>query len=419
MNTHNNLFIPDIVTQHAEEAAFLWLLRDAAVHQPHYDLEDLVELDERIDAHLDGLRIAGEVGWEIAQEALSLQEPGEIFTAAVLAFESMQTERWQVILEASMGQPELNRALISALGWHSIDKIASPINQFLYSNQVEQQCLSIAAFAIHRVNPSYRLDDALVDESILLRTRALRAVGELGRQDLLPKILQQTQADDEQIRFWAAWSTTLLGNRDQALETLKPISLLSSSLNIRALHILLRSLEVKNATDWLRVIAQDQKQLRHLIIGMGIIGDPTHIPWLITQMENPEVARIAGETFTFITGANLSDEALEGAQPIDFEAGPTEDPEDESVDLDPDEDLPWPNPALVYTWWQKHQTRYHPQTRYLVGKPITAQHCQHVLTTGLQRQRIAAALELAIMRPSAPLFETRAPGLQQQQQLIK
>lgn len=54
-----------------------------------------------------------------------------------------------------------------------------------------------------------------------------------------------------------------------------------------------------------------------------------------------------------------------------------------------------------------------------MGKPITAQHCQHILITGLQRQRTAAALELALMQPSAPLFETRAPGLQQQQQLTK
>jgi uncharacterized protein (TIGR02270 family) len=413
----NDLLILDIITQHAEEAAFLWLLRHAAIYQPHYDLEDLSELDERLDAHLDGLRIAGEAGWEIAQAALSLQEPGEVFTAAILALETWSTERWQMVLETSIGQPELSHAIVSALGWHPLDKVATSINRFLDTPDVELQYLGIAALAIHRIDPGYHLTNALVSEDTRLRARALRAVGELGRQDLLSKITQQFQIDDEITRFWAAWSAALLGDRNQALETLKPFSLSSTPLNVRALQILLRSLEIKDATNWLRVIAQDHRRLRHLIIGMGIVGDPTHIPWLITQMENPEVARIAGEAFTFITGANLNDEDLEGEQPAGFEAGPTEDPNDESVELDPDEDLPWPNPTLVYSWWQKHQSQYYSQARYLMGKSITASHCRHILMTGLQRQRAAAALELALMQPSTPLFETRAPGWRQQ--LIK
>ena len=48
-----------VLDQHAEEAAFLALLRDYAVRAPHYDLEELAELDQRIEAHLDGLAIAG------------------------------------------------------------------------------------------------------------------------------------------------------------------------------------------------------------------------------------------------------------------------------------------------------------------------------------------------------------------------
>ncbi|MCR1764356.1 hypothetical protein NAG16_14970, partial [Pseudomonas aeruginosa] len=54
MDAHR-LSIAAIVDQHAEEAAFLALLRDYAVRAPHYDLEELAELDQRIEAHLDGL----------------------------------------------------------------------------------------------------------------------------------------------------------------------------------------------------------------------------------------------------------------------------------------------------------------------------------------------------------------------------
>lgn len=29
-----------------------------------------------------------------------------------------------------------------------------------------------------------------------------------------------------------------------------------------------------------------------------------------------------------------------------------------SVDMDPDEDLPWPDPGLIHTWWQENKKRF-------------------------------------------------------------
>jgi hypothetical protein len=68
--------IPVVIEQHAEEAAFHWLLRDAAVRTPHYSLDSLAKLDNRLEAHIDGLCIAGEAGWNICQEQLGWEEAG-------------------------------------------------------------------------------------------------------------------------------------------------------------------------------------------------------------------------------------------------------------------------------------------------------------------------------------------------------
>jgi hypothetical protein len=76
-----------IITQHSEESAFLWVLRNNAIYSPHYALKDLAKLDTRIDAHLDGLRIAGAEGWKLCAEALASGEAGEVFAAGVMAFE--------------------------------------------------------------------------------------------------------------------------------------------------------------------------------------------------------------------------------------------------------------------------------------------------------------------------------------------
>ena len=56
-------FIPEIVDQHQENAVSLWLVRDKAVGASSFRLADLVKLDERIEASIDGLRIAETGGW--------------------------------------------------------------------------------------------------------------------------------------------------------------------------------------------------------------------------------------------------------------------------------------------------------------------------------------------------------------------
>ena len=109
--------LPNVLSQHAEEAAFLWLLRDVAVASAHHDLESLTRLDDRLEAHLDGLRIAGEVGWQAAwSEFEAHPEPGETFAAAVLAFESAHPTRTQQVLDAIKADPSLIRAVVSAFG---------------------------------------------------------------------------------------------------------------------------------------------------------------------------------------------------------------------------------------------------------------------------------------------------------------
>src|SRR5262249_51964936 len=114
---------------------------------------------------------------------------------------------------------------------------------------------------------------------------------------------------------------------------------------------------------------------------------------------------------------NVAHDKLEGPKPDGFEAGPNEDPEDDNVALDPDDDLPWPDPALVKKWWESRRGSFSKDTRYLLGQPITAESLRQSLKTAYQRQRAAAALELALLKPGRPLFEVRAAGYRQQQLL--
>jgi uncharacterized protein (TIGR02270 family) len=120
-----------------------------------------------------------------------------------------------------------------------------------------------------------------------------------------------------------------------------------------------------------------------------------------------------------ITGVDLAYRDLERKPPEDFNAGPTEDPNDENVDMDPDDNLPWPEPSLVQKWWSTNQGQFQPGVRHLLGKPMTPEWLKIVLRDGRQRQRAAAAVELAIRQPGQSLFNVAAPGFRQQQILGK
>jgi uncharacterized protein (TIGR02270 family) len=409
--------LSSLISQHTEGASFLWILRGGAVAAPHYSLADLAKLDNRVEANLDGLRIAGDAGWEISKEALSTEEPGEVFAASVLAFESGKKDRLDTVLQAGTASLELSRALVSALGWLSFEQAEPHIKELLASSSSTLRRVGLAASAIHRQNPGAPLVDAISGADPLPRSRALQAVGEFGLRNLLYELQKYLADQDERCRFWAAWSSALLSADSKAMAILGSIAESALPYREKALQLVIRRMDASAARVWREKLAQDAKSLRIAIIAAGAFGDPASVPWLIDQMKPPELARVAGEAFTMITGVDISYEDLDGEKPDGFEAGPTESAEDDNVEMDPDENLPWPNPELIAKSWNLHQAAFEKGGRYLLGKPISVDWCRQVLRSGRQRQRAAAALELATREPGQPLFNVAAPGFRQKQLL--
>jgi uncharacterized protein (TIGR02270 family) len=249
-----------------------------------------------------------------------------------------------------------------------------------------------------------------------LTGRALQAAGELGRRELLPLVGRFLSSSDEALRFQAARAAALLGDRG-GVEPLMEITAADAPCAVEALRLVAGLLSAEEAGRWLRNLAQRPGAARTAVIAAGKIGDPAWVPWLIDCMRVPELARTAGEAFSGITGADLSAEGLEAEAPEGFDAGPSEDPADEDVALDPDENLGWPDPGRVEIWWRAHAGEYPKGTPLLAGRPITPESCLAVLRRGNQRLRADAALRLALLNPESPLFEVRAPGRRQMQRL--
>lgn len=349
--------IPPLVTRHAGDAAFYWQQHDGSAHSPLVGLPQLLEFDRLLDAHLDGLRVAGEPGWEIALAQLQRwQRTPEVFVCAVLALEhgdpgARLAAVWAVV---EKNPSRMLRGLISALAWvpaeHGLGwcvhwlRDGAPIPLAvaawralaIWQRQPGQPALSshdALAAAIRQALPN-----ALVSPDVHLRAAACRLLPQWDESQLLP-LLQDTeprvraevamglmqalhrnaQAADPRARITAAQREDLQSQAAGALwlvthEASQNLSTLSGLPRTQAQHRLMR---------WLchlgLVAPMGHAGIAKLLallpsrLALWFVlhhGDGHYLPWVVQCMKDPEVSRLAGWVWSALTGVNLHQRGL-------------------------------------------------------------------------------------------------------------
>lgn len=392
------------IEQHAEDAAFLWLLRDQAVASPLYDRAELAGLDGRVEAHLDGLRVAGEPAWDICKRTLAMTDAGEAFALANLA---IATKRWRelaVVLDACDGDLVMQRGIISALGWARWADVEQALTAMLdQQSPPALRRIGTAGALVHRRDVTGMLDVGITSPDLPLRRRAWRGCGELGDKRWLSELKAAAGSSDPEERFWVAWSLVLLGEVSYA-------SFLWEAANTddpwapRALDLAARASHVQTSATQIDALRANPSTTIAAIDAACATGDPRHIPWLVELLETPELARRATLALCTITGIDLQAEQAEGDAP------PRDEDDDDNLELDPEADLLWPEPRVLAGLCRQKLAQLTAGQRYLLGQPIAAPWLETVLARGSQFHRRAAALELCIARPGHPLPETRGPA---------
>ncbi|HEY0856429.1 MAG TPA: TIGR02270 family protein [Albitalea sp.] len=384
----------------------------------HGTLARLEEFDERIEAHLALLRTLGARAWHALEADIAEAGDGALFAPAVLAIESGDPARLKTLFAAAAGSPPArgcDRSLLCAFGWVSGRALQGLVAKMTNAPLPLARWLAAATMHLHRTPPGPLMHTLLDDTDPEVRLRSLRLAGEVGVAAALERVRRDLAHADEEVRFAAAVSATLLGDRGRAIESLTAIANGVSPLAHEALLLLARTLDPPATRRLLQQIATaaDAARQRSLIEACGASGDPHFVPWLIHRMHDPRLARIAGDAFTSITGQPLAAGGLDGASPRRQPAGTNDDPDDTLVELDADDGLPWPDAPKVAAWWQANGSRLPAGVRLFFGRPATAQQCHVVLRCGSQRQRRAAAQLLALLQPASGVFNTSAPAWRQ------
>ncbi|MDQ3002766.1 MAG: TIGR02270 family protein [Fibrobacterota bacterium] len=400
--------IPDLVRHYAEEASFQWIVRERALRSPDHARADIAALDARLEAQLDALLLAGDGGWDICREELKWEEPGEVFTAALMAFQSGDAKRIEAVAEAASAKPGLPRALVSALGWMPWEQAGPLIAKLANLAESEWPVLryaTVGGAAVHRQWESKRMAVALNDKDPLVLARALKACGELGHKATLVAVESHRDSPDEACRFWSRWSTLLLGKKEVASDLLA-LGGKSGRFRIQALSLALRAVPAAEALAWLDALGAADMRLR--IAGLGWIGAAVRVPWLLEQLRTPALARPAGGALTWITGVEFKTGKLGRFPPPGLE----EELEEAGLAEAADVDWPWPDADATAQWWQVTGKKFDSSKTYILGRPKGVPAFQDAWAEGKQCHRLGAALELALAQPGTPLPEgrTRAPG---------
>jgi uncharacterized protein (TIGR02270 family) len=404
-NSVNTAFVtanPLVLQAHMDEAEFLFSQRDLAVSDPSFTLNDLADLDWQLALHLRGILAAGNTAVREHLNAMVTPDPGTVFASCAVALQTGDGALLSETIDAAVTREHL-RAIVSATGWVPVEHFQGFANALVCASSIAYQYIGLAGFAIRRRDLGERLHAYLHSPVRGIRIRACRAVGELGRKDLVPELRAHFDSENEQERYWAIWSACVLGN-PAALSLLREF-VTHPAYSERAIQVYFRFCGITEAHTLLRDLAGNPKLERYALIGSGILGDPVFVPGLLSRMTSPALARVAGEAFCLITGMDSEHMGSTNTSPeIEANAQPEWDLE-----------LPWPCQHIVENWWNNKHSGFENGQRYLCGQLIDAENCNRVLRFGFQRQRIAAAFELTRLMDNRPLFSWKAPGFNQKE----
>jgi uncharacterized protein (TIGR02270 family) len=407
-----------VLTEHAQEAAFLWLQRERASAAPHYRLKHLALLDERVRAHLAALRLAGPTGLKLARRQLGELDGGSLFVAAWLAFGLTDREAMGDALAIAGADAALTASLVHALAWHDLAMLRPALDRLAVSPRPAHRALALAVRVAHRERAGDAVAQALTDADPALRAQALCAVGTLGLAPLrhaVESAVESTSADpDPACRFWAHWTCAVAGHAGAAQRAYDTGE--AASQPAAALEIAMRAGPIDWARALVRRLAADAATQRLAVLAAGDLGDPAVAPWLLQLCEDDVLGRAAAEAFAQMTGVDLEEPQFRRDAPDPSADRPSDAAHPDAGHPD-DREARWSGADALRGWWQQERHRFRSGVRHLGGQPVGEAAAVQVLRTGTQRQRHGAALELLRLHPETVLFPVTAPAELQRRRL--
>ncbi len=354
----------EMLASHLDEAGFLWRQWRRALVAPDHVLDEVAGVEARLLAHVDALVLAGNrAATRLLVPALvDADEPGRVECAALgllLQEESPETAVrgvLDVLREGEEGPCAGIQAALLYAGGRGLESWLRPMLEASPPPRVLSVLLEV--LGAWRVEPGPALEASLTHEAAQVRAAAFRclrswpvrlseAALELGLRSSSAEVsgaaLEAGLLAGSRLAWWECRRQVLEGgpHRQMAMRAL------AMAGGPDAQKLLLEGLgDAARGAEALRVL--------------GLLGTVEAARACLEAMREPPRAPLAAESFSLVTGMEIPK----------AEAGVVPGEEDESVEYEPEADLPWPEVSRVEAWWAGHASRFKPTVRYVRGEPL-------------------------------------------------
>jgi len=383
--------IADILVEHYEELEFLWGQRQSALDAPAYSMRELVDLQERIEAHVQGLLIGGEQVIPLLVEGLSADDPSLAFAAGYPLLRLNQPDPARLVLDAFVrahgGRLDgLRQALCHGPVSSTLRRVRTAARSA--EPLVAPAALEVLAFQ----SPSDCEADLLVHflrhDTPEMRRGGWRVAELLKSPVVLHQYKKAIEDDDPRVRSEAHWAAAW-ARQNWLLDCCRTLAKSPNPENLDALQLLAilggpEDLSTIGDPCWSEQIGASWFKI------LGSFGHPAVIVDLIQGMENsnPRLAVAAGAAFTKITGCDVVSKTRvqlppeDGHEPDEFEK--------EFLD-----EAFLPDPSKARDLWKKAKGMYSEGLRFYRGKALG-----HEITRDLLNRLDLPSLREACLRAS-------------------
>jgi uncharacterized protein (TIGR02270 family) len=409
----------DVVEEHLDEVEFLFELWRNTLDASHYTLAELRKGPEmRLLAHLDGLRVGGEVVVQRLLEPALADEGTEPLRAAAVAlamFTATEPGRGRTLVQRL---PALAEPVQAGVAWAlaACDRpdLATVLTSAIAQGTGALPAMLLEVSAARAEDVQGVLDPLMHADDPATRIAVARACGVDRRR--LPWVERATIAGDEALRD-AALPTALTMGSEHAWQLVGRLAL-DAKLVHRDAMTWMAQLGEPRLVDALAARLSDEGARADVLWALGFSGRVAAADACLQWLGDEDFGPLAGEAFAGITGIDVHDDAYwEDAVPtedVDGELPPLAQDLEAELVVAPEEELRPPKPDAIAKWWVEHRGRFAPEQRWIAGQPAQLDGFLHALRTESMRRRHARAFELLVRSQGRARVPTRMMSSAQQ-----